>query len=144
MKKRTLLLAIALLGLAPAAFAQEPRPYKEGNLVEISYIKIKPGKFDDYMRYLAGPYRDLMEANKKAGLVTSYAVYANRARNPQDPDLYLTITYPNWAALDRVEEGIAIAARVAGTAATRDRAYADRGTMREVLGSNIVQELALK
>lgn len=144
MKKSTLLFVIALLGLATTALAQEPRAYKEGPVVDISYIKVKPGKFEDYMRYLAGPYRDQLEANKKAGLVTSYAIYGNRARNPQDPDLYLTVTYPNWGALDRVEEALAVAARVAGSMATRDRAYADRGTMREVLGGNVVQELILK
>ena len=145
MKNRALhLAAYALVAIATAAGAQEPRPYKEGPVVEISTIKIKPGQFENYMKYLAGPYKDLMEANKKAGLVVSYAVYANRARNPQDADLYLTTTYANWAALDRVEEAIAVAARVAGSQVTRDRAFADRGTMREVLGSNVVQELVLR
>ena len=145
MKNRALhFAAYALIGVATAAGAQDSRPYKEGNVVELSTIKIKPGQFENYMKYLAGPYKDLMEANKKAGLVVSYAIYANRARNPQDADLYLTTTYANWAALDRVEEGMAVAARVAGSQVARDRAFADRGTMREVLGSNVVQELVLK
>ena len=147
MKNRTLHLAayaLAALLTAPTAFAQDTRAYREGNVVEISSIKVKPGQFENYMKYLAGPYRDLMEANKKAGLVVSYAVYGNRARNAQDPDLYLTTTYANWAALDRVEEAIAVAARVAGSQSARDRAFADRGTMREVLGSNVVQELVLR
>ena len=145
MKNRTLhFAAYALIAVATAVSAQEPRVYKEGPLVEISSIKVKPGQFDNYMKYLAGPYRDLMEANKKAGLVVSFAVYANRARNPQDADLFLVTTYANWAALDRVEDGIAVAQKVMGSASTQAKAFADRGTMREVLGSNIVQELVLK
>ena len=146
MNKRTLLVAAACLGMAAAlpVAAQDARAYKEGPVVEISTIKVKPGKFNDYMAYLAGPYRSLMEENKKSGLIVSYAVYLNRARNPQDADLYLTTTYANWAAFDKVEEGMAVAARVAGSMTARDRAYADRGTMREVLGSNVVQELILR
>jgi hypothetical protein len=105
---------------------------------------VKPGKFNEYMSYLAGPYRKLMEENKKAGLITSWAIYGNRARNPQDPDLYLTITYPNWAALDRVEEAMAVSAKVTGSLATQDKGFADRSTMREVLGSNVLQELVLR
>ena len=139
-----LLAACLLLGAATIAAAQETRSYKEGNVVAISYIKVKDGKFNDYMKYLGGTYRDLMEANKKAGLVVSYAIYSNQARSPSDPDLYLTVTYPNWAAFDRVEEGLAIAAKVAGAMSVRDKAYADRSVMREVLGSNVVQELILK
>ncbi|HET6263458.1 MAG TPA: hypothetical protein VFD95_01285, partial [Usitatibacter sp.] len=117
MNKRTLLVAACLLfglGTTPATIAQDTRAYKEGNVVDISYIKVKPGKFNEYMAYLAGPYKKVMEENKKAGLIVSWAIYGNRARNPQDPDLYLTITYPNWAALDRVEEAMAISARVSG------------------------------
>lgn len=145
MNKRTLLLAAFLCaGFAAPLAAQDTRAYKEGNVVEISSIKVKPGKFNEYMGYLAGPYRKLMEENKKAGLVTSWAIYGNRARTPQEPDLYLTITYPNWAALDRVEEALAVSARVAGSMTTQDKAFADRGTMRDVLGSNVLQELVLR
>jgi hypothetical protein len=145
MNKRTLFVAACLAAtLALPIAAQDTRAYKEGNVVEISSIKVKPGKFNDYMSYLAGPYRNLMEENKKAGLITSWAIYGNRARNPQDPDLYLTITYPNWAALDRVEEAMAISAKVTGSMATQDKGFADRGTMREVLGSNVLQELVLR
>jgi len=146
MNNRTLFVAACLcatLAAAPLA-AQEARAYKEGNVVEISSIKVKPGKFNEYMAYLAGPYRKLMEENKKAGLIVTWAIYGNRARNPQDPDLYLTITYPNWAAFDRVEEAMAVSARVTGSMATQDKGYADRSTMREVMGSNVLQELVLR
>lgn len=146
MNNRTLFVAACFaFGLATApALAQDTRAYKEGNVVEISSIKVKPGKFNDYMSYLAGPYKKLMDENKKAGLIVSWGVYGNRARNAQDPDLYLTTTYPNWAALDKVEEAMAVSARVMGSMSAQDKAFADRGTMREVIGSNVIQELVLK
>ena len=145
MNKRTLLVAACLcLGLAAPVAAQDTRAYREGDIVEISSIKVKAGRFNDYMTYLGGTYRKLMEENKKAGLIKSWAIYANRARNQQDADLYLTITYPNWAAFDKVEESLAISARVAGSMSSQDKAFADRGAMRDVLGSNVVQELILR
>src|SRR4030095_14260987 len=98
------LLRLLLSSVVFAAFAQDSKSYKEGQVTEISYIKVKPGKFNDYMRGLAESYKQLMEANKSAGLIVSYAVYAAQARSPHDPDLILTTTYANMAALDRIEE----------------------------------------
>lgn len=139
-----LLLAIALLGLATASQAQSTRVYKEGPVTEVSYIKIKDGRFDDYMKFLDTTYKSLMEANKKAGLITGYAVYAATARTPQEPDLILTITYANMAALDRSEESEALAVQTLGSMDSQNKAAIERGVMREVLGSQIIRELILK
>ena len=145
MKIRELLfVACALLGFTASAIAQEMRNFKEGPVTQISYIKIKPGKFDDYMRYLGGPYRTLMEANKKAGIITGWAIYSAQARNPHEADLLLAVTYPNMAALDRGEEGDALAAKVMGSIAAQSKGTIDRGAMREVLGSELFRELILK
>jgi hypothetical protein len=143
------ILAMMVTGLAlcsgiSAAMAQEAKPYKEGQVTEISYIKIKSGKFDDYMGFLDTTYKSLMEANKKAGLITGYAVYLSQARSPQEPDLILSITYANMAALDKIEEGEAVAAKVLGSTTVQNKAYADRDALREVLGSQLIRELVLK
>jgi hypothetical protein len=139
------LVGAAVLALAAAGSpAQEPRPYKEGPVTALSYIKIKPGHFDEYMAWLAGPYRQLMEANKKAGLITGYAIYSVQARTPSEPDLVLSVVYPNMAALDRSEESDAVAAKLMGSNAAQSKAYAERGAMREVLGGELMRELVLK
>ena len=65
-KLTTIFVGMMLATFCATLAAQEPKPYKEGQVTEISYIKIKPGKFDDYMKWLDGPYKTLMEANKKA------------------------------------------------------------------------------
>lgn len=137
-------LVLALASFACGAWAQSAKPYKEGSVVELSYIKIKPGRFDDYMKFLDTSYKQLMEENKKAGLITGYAVYSAQARSPQEPDLILTVTYANMAALDKIEEGEAIAAKVVGSQDTQNKAFADRGAMREVLGTQLIRELVLK
>jgi len=141
---KVLLLGFVLSGFAAAGMAQDAKPYKEGPVTELSYIKIKPGRFDDYMKFLDTTYKTLMEANKKAGLITGYAVYATQARSPQEPDLILAITYPNMAALDKIEEAEAIAAKLIGPNEVQNKATIERGPMREVLGSQLVRELILK
>lgn len=138
------LCAVAFVVVAADASAQEPKPYKEGQVVALSYIKIKPGKFDDYMAFLATTYKQLMEANKKAGLITGYAVYQATARNANDPDIILATTYANMAALDRIDEGEAVAAKVMGSNAAQNKGFIDRGVMREVLGGDLIRELVLK
>ena len=141
--------AIALLGLAlcfamTGASGEEAKSYTEGQVTELSYIKVKPGKFEDYMKYLSTTYKTVMEANKKAGLITGYAVFSAQPRSPQEPDLILTVDYANMAALDKVDEGEAVAAKVMGTPAAQSKAAIDREAMREVLGSELVRELVLK
>jgi hypothetical protein len=137
-------LGVALCTAGGTALAQSSKPYKEGQVTEISYIKIKPGKFDDYMKFLDTTYKALMEANKKAGLIVGYAVYGMRARTPQEPDLMLTVTYANMGALDKIEEGEAVAAKVVGSPEVQNKAFIDREALREVLGSQLIQELVLK
>src|SRR5215470_15323910 len=119
---KVLLLGFVLSGFAAAGMAQNVKPYKEGPVVELSYIKIKPGRFDDYMKFLDTTYKQLMEENKKAGLITGYAVYQAQARSPQEPDLILSITYANMAALDKIDEGEAVAARVMGSQDVQNKA----------------------
>jgi hypothetical protein len=54
-------------------------------VTELAYIKVKPGKFDDYMKYLDTTYKSLMEANKKAGLISDMAStlqHRERRKNP--------------------------------------------------------------
>jgi hypothetical protein len=130
--------------VATTSFAQDSPSYKDGPVVSLSYIKIKPGKFEDYMAYLAGPYKKLMEEQKKAGLITGYGVYAATAKNRNEPDLILWTEMRNMAALDRTTESDAITAKIAGDIAAQSKGAIDRGAMREVLGSEIIRQLLLK
>jgi hypothetical protein len=139
-----MLLGFVLCAAMATASAQEAKPYKEGAVTQLSYIKVKPGRFDDYMKYLDTSYKALMEANKKAGLIVGYAIYSTQARTPQDPDLVLAITYANMAALDKIDEGEAVAAKVIGSNDVQNKTFIDRGSMREVLGGQLMRELILK
>lgn len=142
---RPVLLSAAVLSLAGPAVAQRSRPYTEGPVRFVSYIRTKPGKFDEYMKYLQGPYKTLSEALKKDGVIVGYAIYASVPRNPEDWDIVLIVDYKNMAALDGLDDRTdPIAERLLGSLEQRNQQYADRGTLRDVLGSRLLRELQLK
>ncbi|MEO7386355.1 MAG: hypothetical protein ABIX37_05425 [Gammaproteobacteria bacterium] len=140
----SVLIGLVLSGVAAVALAADERVYDEGPVIEVSYIRTKPGRFDDYMKFLATTYKTLMEAEKKAGLILDYAIYSSAPRSPQDPDLMLTITYPNMAALDRTPDFDAVSAKTVGSMSAQNQAALDREALREVLGSQLVRKLNLK
>jgi len=144
MKTIIAMFAALLLLTTTHASAQEARPYKDGPVTALSYIKVKNGRFDDYMTFLDTSYKPLMEAYKKAGLITGYAVYSATARTPQDPDLILSVTYANMAALDRTDEFDVVSQKVAGSNAAQNKASIDRDAMRTPLGGDLIRELVLK
>jgi hypothetical protein len=131
------------LGLAAGAVADD-KPYKEGPVTDVAWIRVKDGKLFDYISYLNGTYKQEMEAFKKAGLVTDYHVYQVSPRRPEDPNLILTVTYPNYGALDHHAEYDAITTRLEGSLKQADVAYGTRESIRVVLGSELIQELILK
>jgi hypothetical protein len=65
------LFGFALVLAVPAAAQQATRPYTEGPVTDVQYIRVKPGHFDEYMTFLARPYKQLQEAQKKAGVITA-------------------------------------------------------------------------
>ena len=136
-----LLVSFLAIGVAGAA----DRPYSEGTVSEISSIRTEPGKFDDYLAWLAGPYKQMMEAEKAAGIIVDYAVYSTTPRSPNDPDLYLVTVYKNMAALDDLAaKSDPIAEKLQGSMAEQNKAYIERGKMRTVLGSELIREAVLK
>ena len=130
-----------LTGIATAG----DRPYSEGPVLEVTSIRTVDGMFDDYVAWLAGPWQDFMEAQKKAGLILDYSVHSASPRTPADPDLYLVTAYPNMGSLDGLEEKVMPI--MEKTLGNQQKATADtvaRGKMRTVLGSELIRELKLK
>jgi hypothetical protein len=142
--KLVLTLLAAALAVAPlSAFAQD---YTEGSVLEVTSVRVKDGQWDNYMAYLKGQYKPLLEAEKKAGLILDYTVYSTTPRSLDDPNLYLAVVYPNLGAMDGLEAKVEpLSEKVNGqNRAQGEKAYGERGTMREILGTEIVRELKLK
>jgi len=137
-------LAALCLGSAVAAVADD-RPYTEGSVVNVAGIRSEYGRFDDYLKFLATTWKQTMEAEKKAGLILNYEVLTVEPRGADDPDIYLVITYKNWAAFDGLGAKLdALEAQAYGTADKANQAAVERGKMRRTLGSQTMQVLNLK
>jgi len=141
----TLVVGVSLAMSASMASAKEDRPYTDGPVSDVSFIKTKPGKFDDYAKWLDTVWKQTNEEAKKAGIVVGYNVYIVEPRHPGDPDIILSTTYPNFATLDGINDKLdAIAEKVEGSVQKSNQNGIDRGQLREVLGSELIQELVLK
>jgi len=142
---KTAAMGAACLGLAATLAFADDRPYTEGPVVNVAGIRTEYGHFDDYMKFLATTWKDTMEAEKKAGLILSYEVLTVEPRGADDPDVYLVITYKNWAALDGLDAKTdAMETQVYGTQAKATQAAVDRNKIRRTLGSQTMQVLNLK
>jgi hypothetical protein len=144
MKARHLFLMLCLLAGAVLDAAAQDRNYNLGPVTDVTYVKVKPGKFNEYMHYLARQYRDVMEENKKAGLILRWNIYGNQARDARDADIILTVTYPDLATSEKIEAFEATAAKVFGSQTQQAQKAVDRESLREVLGSQRVRELVFK
>lgn len=143
---RMLVLLAVLLSFATTASAEEPRAYTEGPVSVVTSVKIMDGQYENYLNFLSKSYKPLMEAQKEAGIVLSYAIYDASARKADEPDLYLVVTYPNMASFDGLADKTEpLSSKVLGLSrAQAAEASAGRGKMREIMGTEMIRELRLK
>jgi len=140
-----LLVGAVLVASSALVSAKEELPYSEGPVIEVSYIKIKPGMFDAYLKWLSTDWKQLNAEYIKAGIILDAKVYSCTARNPHDADLALAVTYKNMAALDNLDERTAaIDEKFWSSRQKANEAAIGREKMREVLGSELIRELMLK
>jgi hypothetical protein len=139
------LAGVLAFGLLATTATAADRPYTEGQVVNVSAIRTQPGMFDEYMKYVAGPYKQLMEEQIKAGIVVSWNVYAVTPQGPDDPDLYLVTTFKNMAALDGLDAKTdPITEKVFGSIDKSTAAAVDREKIRKLMGDQLMRELVIK
>jgi hypothetical protein len=135
-------LCLSMMGTAALA---DDHAFTEGTVSQVSSIRTIDGHFDDYMAWINTVWKKEQEAAKKAGYIVSYEVFMAQPRTENDPDLYLMITYKNYAALDGwIVKGDTISKQIEGSVAAANQSEADRGKIRRVLGSETIQTLNLK
>src|SRR2546430_16486083 len=66
MKFAALCTMLVLMLAAQTGFGQE-KPYKEGSVWTVTFVKVKPGMMDTYLRDLGANRKKLMEQAKKDG-----------------------------------------------------------------------------
>lgn len=144
MKRSSLLLA-ALVSASCFSVSAQDANYTEGTVSQVAAIQITPGHFDEYLTYIRKEWKPEQEALKKAGIITDYSVYSTSPRTPNDPDLYLMITFANMAALDNLDErSEPVLAKLTGGRLKEQKGVSDRNVYRKILGTEIVRELKIK
>jgi hypothetical protein len=146
MRCRALYLFVpAIILTAPATAQQSSVPYTEGTVTDVQYIRVKPGHLDEYMAFLAGPYKQSMEAEKKAGVITAWAVYSSDNRDEDDWNIALTTTYKNMGAMDNLRDRVdPINTQVYGSVDKSSDAMVKRGEMRDIVGNRLLRQLIIK
>ncbi|HEX5650526.1 MAG TPA: hypothetical protein VFX69_12795 [Steroidobacteraceae bacterium] len=139
------LAAVLAFGTLGSLASAADRPYTEGPVLDVAAIRTQPGMFDAYLKYLAGPYKQVMEEQKKAGIILSWNVYQTNPRGPDDPDIYLVTVYKNMAAMDGLNDKTdPITEKVWGSMDKSNEAMVKRSEMRTILGNEVIRELVPK
>ncbi len=145
--KRTFIGSLVLLALVVgvSVFAQVKRPYHNGSVWSIAFIRMKPGMETAYLNYLAGPWKAEQEASKKDGLILSYKVIGAEGHTPGEWNLMLMTEYKNLATMEANEDkGDALAQKMIGNDDKQMQGYKDRSEIREVMGDRLAREIVLE
>ena len=139
----TLLLTMVAIGIT--VYAQMiTRPFHNGPVWQVNFIRMKPGMETAYLNYVAGDWKKEMEASKAEGIILSYKVLATEGHNPGDFNLMLMTEYKDLASMEANEKKAdALAQRVIGNDDKQVQGYKDRSEIREVLGQRLAREILL-
>ena len=144
---KTIILSVCLAASSFSlnARAQDERQYTEGPVTLVQEIAVEYGHFEEYIDWLNSTWKPTMEATKKAGLIIDYKIFRLTPKSPDQPNIYLWITYKNAAAaLDKGVELEAVAKKVICSTECQNKARVARSEYRKVLGTELIRELILK
>jgi hypothetical protein len=124
----------------------QDKPYTEGTVWSVDFIKVKPNMGGDYLKSLATTWVKVHEEAVAQGLIVSYKVLSGSAANPEDFDIILMTESRNMAAFDTDDDAKwkAIYDKVVGGEEVRKTLNQSRLDMREIHGSKLMRELRFK
>ena len=135
---------VFVLLLAPALFAQEH--YTEGPIWRVQLIRIKPTHFDEYLNTLRQSTKPLLEEQKRQGTIMDYKIFLKETKhNPEDWDMCVAVEYKNHAAMDGLAaKGEAVRDKILGGKQPAQQLAEKRAEIREIISSELLQEIVLK
>jgi len=140
-------LAASLLSLnARNARAQDERRFSYGAVTEVDYVHVEYGHFAEYMAWVTSTWVPTMEAAKRAGLIIGYKVFQSTPKSPDEPNLYLEITFRNMAAYagdigDQADAFERVTETVICSEACQNQARVHRNEIRRFLGVEVTREI---
>ena len=152
MKKLTLLAILCCCSFGFVQQAQAQDNYTEGPVWVISYYRTKPGKFDDYLKFLRANYAKSVAKQKQAGILVDSKILINPAvEGPNDWDIAIAYLYSdmgrlnyNQATEDQLEK---IGEEISGEKNKEKRDNkndANRFPLRDFIRTRMLREITLK
>jgi len=140
----TTVFAATLLAAFPA-FAQNPN-YDPGPVWRVTYYHIKPGQGDAFWKNFRENTKPIFEEFKKAGLISDYKTFTNPVTDhPGDWDVAISVSYPNYAALDQLAaKAASIVNKHFGSRDAAQAAAKKQDEVREVIASHLAREVMSK
>jgi hypothetical protein len=139
------LLIVLVLTLSVVALAQVKRPYRNGTVWSIGFIRMKPGMETAYLNYIAGDWKREQEALKKDGQIISYKILQTEAHGSNDWNLMLLSEYKDLATYEaNLEKTDALLQTVIGNDEKQRQGYRERLEIREVLADRLAREIVLE
>jgi hypothetical protein len=144
----TAVLAFAAMLLPTLSLAQAApvRPFHDGPVWDIAFIKAKPGVGLKYMEYLATEWKTEHEALKKAGLILNYMVIETESHSPTDFDLMLMTEYKDLATREanQDKEEAVVNQALNSNDQKMIAGYQERANWREIIGNRLAREIILE
>ena len=138
-------LIVLLVTVSAVVVAQVKRPFRNGSVWSISFIKMKPGMDTAYLNYVASEWKREQEALKKEGQILSYKVLTTEAHGANDWNIMLMSEYKDLATMEANEEKADnLAQTVVGNDEKQMQGYRDRLQIREVLDVRLAREQILE
>jgi len=136
-------LLMLFLWAIPAS-AQEH--YTEGPVWRVTLIRVKPNQMDAYLTSLRQTTKRIYDEQKRDGSILSYKVFLKETHNgPEDWDICIAVEFKNHAALDGAAvRGEALRDKIIGGKQQGQQLGEKRVEMREIVSSELLQEIILK
>jgi hypothetical protein len=130
--------------LSPSLLAQEH--YTEGPVWRVQLIRVKPTQVDAYLTSLRQGTKPFFDEEKRQGIIMDYKVFFKETKsNPQDWDIAVAVQYKNHAAMDGETAKVeAIRDKVLGGKQPAQQLSEKRAEIREIISSELMQEITLK
>lgn len=143
--RNTIIVLFSMLALSTTSVFSDDRVYKSGSVWNVSFVRTKPGKFDEYLADLENVWLKYIKQQMKDGDILSYKLMAVSGRRKDESNLVLMIEFKNWAVFDRDADYFdKIAKKVQGSIKASTKANIDRESLRTLNGDMNLQELKFK
>ncbi len=101
MHKPMAVAALALAMFAAPALAQQSPNMTPTTVTRVVLVRIKPGHTDPFWADVRQHLKPIYDEEKRQGMLSNWSAATKPTQDsPEDWNVVLTLTYPNWAALD--------------------------------------------